>query len=107
MHEEKSRARRIWPYLALLFFTLLFYRNILFTSNTFIPWDLPLYHVPQAVFASQSLRNGHLPLWDPSTYCGRPLYAEVQAAYFYPFRILTVLLIPPSPHLTLLRAMEV
>ena len=99
--------KRTAPYFALLLFTLLFYRNILFGSDFFIPWDLPLYHVPQAVFASQSLHNGHLPLWDPNTYCGRPLYAEVQAAYFYPFRILTLLFFPPSPHVTLLRAMEV
>ena len=100
-------ARRAAPYCALLLFTLLFYRNILFTSDTFIPFDLPFYHLPQAVFASESLRNGQLPLWDPNTYCGRPLYAEVQAAYFYPARMLTILLVGPAPHVKLLRALEI
>ena len=58
--------RRAAPYLFLLLMTLLFYRKVLFTTDTFIPFDLPLYHVPQAVFASQSIRQGHLPLWDPN-----------------------------------------
>src|SRR5678815_3442339 len=102
-----KRLERIAPYLALLLFTLLAYRTILFTSDTFIPWDLPFYHVPQAVFASESLRSGQLPLWDPNTYCGRPIYAQLQPAYFYPFRVLTVLLVGPSPHVRMLRALEI
>lgn len=94
------------PYVALVLFTLLFYREILFTPRTFIPWDLPAYHLPQAVFVSQALHSGHLPLWDPYTFCGRPLYAELQAQVFYPVRIVTLLLVNPSSHLQVLRALE-
>ncbi|HET9217017.1 MAG TPA: YfhO family protein [Terriglobia bacterium] len=102
-----KRLGRVAPYLALLLFTLLAFRAILFTSDSFIPWDLPFYHVPQAIFASESLRNGQLPLWDPNTYCGRPMYAQIQPAYFYPFRILTILLVGPSPQVGMLRALEI
>jgi Bacterial membrane protein YfhO len=99
--------RRAGPYFALLLFTVLFYRGILFGHDTFIPWDLPGYHLPQAVFASRALHAGHLPLWDPYTFCGRPLYAEIQAQVFYPFRIVTLLLVNPSSHLGVMRALEI
>ena len=80
-----KRLERIAPYLALLLFTLLAYRTILFTSDTFIPWDLPFYHVPQAVFASESLRSGQLPLWDPNTYCGGPSMLSYSLLFSIPF----------------------
>jgi hypothetical protein len=99
--------RRGAPYFALLLFTLLFYRDILFAPDTFIPWDLPGYHLPQAVFAGKSLHAGHLPLWDPYAFCGRPLYAELQAQVFYPFQIITLLLVDPSSHEGVLRALEI
>src|SRR5215471_16082087 len=102
-----KRLQRFVPYLALLLFTLLAYRAILFTRDTFIPWDLPFYHAPQAVFASASLHTGQLPLWDPNTYCGRPIYAQLQPAYFYPFRLLTVLLVGPSRQVRMMRALEI
>jgi hypothetical protein len=95
------------PYLALLLFVLVFYRDILFTGNNFIPWDLPDYHLPQAVTMSKALRQGSLPLWDLSAFCGRPLYAQLGLQAFYPFRVITLLAVDPSAHLHVLRALEI
>src|SRR5690348_2120761 len=102
-----KRLTQIAPYVLLLVFTLLAYRAVLFKRDVFIPWDLPLYHLPHAAFAGESLRSGQLPLWDPNTYCGRPIYAQLQTAYFYPPRILTVLLVRPYKRVRVLRGLEV
>jgi hypothetical protein len=43
-------------------------------------------------FDARELSVGHLPLWNPYTYSGSPFWADVQAAVFYPFSLLTLLL---------------
>jgi hypothetical protein len=94
------------PYCVICFFVSLFYGRILFLRDQFIPWDLPDYHLPHAYLISKALQNWHLPFWDPSTFCGRPIYAEIQAQVFYPFRLVTAILAGPESHLRLFRAME-
>lgn len=79
------RARRQWwPYAVLLAEVLLFYRRVLFDFNYVIPWDLRYYHFPMLAFMARSLRAGELPLWDPYSYCGFPIYANFTAQLFYP-----------------------
>src|SRR5215471_11457426 len=46
--------------------------------------DIEGYHFPLHRFAFQSLKEGHLPLWDPSIYCGIPFAGNIQAAALYP-----------------------
>ncbi len=76
--------RRALPYVWLLAEVLLFYRLVLFTGDYIIPHDLRTYHLGPAFFAAKCLRAGELPLWDPYTYCGVPLYANLQVQVFYP-----------------------
>jgi hypothetical protein len=48
-------------------------------------WGTPLLQfVPWREFALQTLRNGHLPLWNPDLGMGAPLVANYQSAIFYP-----------------------
>jgi hypothetical protein len=75
----------------LLAASLLFYRGVLAGTHV-IPWDLPAYHLPFSYLAHDALREGSLPLWDPFSYCGRPIAANPQAQVFYPPRMLTTLL---------------
>ncbi|MEX2304140.1 MAG: hypothetical protein WD733_24560 [Bryobacterales bacterium] len=84
-------ARAI-PYVLLLAEVLLFFRHVLFLGGHVIPWDLRYDHYPVAAFVAESFERGELPLWDPYTYCGRPLYANIQAQVFYPPMIAAVLL---------------
>jgi hypothetical protein len=76
--------RILWPYLALFAEVLAFFRHVLFSGHHLIPWDLQYYHQPLAWFASRSLGRGELPLWDPFTYCGMPIYANLTTQLFYP-----------------------
>ena len=84
---------RIIPFAALLTEVLLFYRQVLFQPGKYaIPWDLQSYHLPLAEFMAKSFRQGYFPLWDPFTYCGWPVYAELTTQLFYPPTLIAVLL---------------
>ena len=42
--------------------------------------------------ARRAAAAGELPLWDPFSFCGHPLYATGQASTFYPFNLIFILL---------------
>ena len=90
MLAKKSGA--LMPYLILLAAALIFFREVLFGSGYVIPWDFRYFHYPLATFIADALRAGHLPLWDPYTYCGRPVFADPQAQLFYPPTFITIVL---------------
>jgi len=70
-----------------------FYRKVLFLPDRYqIPWDLRYYHHSIAYFVAKCFREGALPLWDPYTYCGFPLYANLTMGLFYPPMVLSILL---------------
>ena len=47
----------------------------------------PLLHV-----AREQVRDGHLPLWNPYSYGGNPLFGDMQTALVYPLTWLTFVL---------------
>jgi len=51
--------------------------------------DLLLYFYPLRDYASQAVREGRLPLWNPYTFMGAPFLANSQVGFFYPFNLLT------------------
>jgi hypothetical protein len=87
-------ARRLpaWPYFFLLTVVLLFYRTALFRHGWTFPWDFRGYTFPSAFLTVRALREGEWALWNPYIYCGHPLGANVQAAIFYPPRVLTFIM---------------
>jgi len=71
---------------------MLFHRAALFSPGEYgVPWDLAGFHLPHAVYFSESLHRGEIPWWEPYAYCGRPFAANMQTEVFYPFRALTAL----------------
>ncbi|HEX3730664.1 MAG TPA: hypothetical protein VHV47_12715, partial [Opitutaceae bacterium] len=46
--------------------------------------DMPEQFVPWRAFAADSVRAGHLPLWNPYTYAGEPFLGGFQSALLYP-----------------------
>ncbi|MBI2845726.1 MAG: YfhO family protein [Chloroflexi bacterium] len=48
------------------------------------------------LYASQRIKAGELPLWNPYTLSGHPFIADVQSAVFYPLRLLTIFLSGPG-----------
>jgi hypothetical protein len=77
--------KRYYAYiLALLAEVAVFHRHVLFQRGYLFPWDFRGVHLPLATFIAASLRRGEMPLWEPYTYCGYPIFANIQAAIFYP-----------------------
>jgi hypothetical protein len=80
-----------YTYSLLLLQACIFFRKILFQPGSFvIPWDIRFFHLPHAHFMRKCLLSGHLPLWDPYVYAGRPFYANVQTVCFYVPRWISV-----------------
>jgi hypothetical protein len=81
---DSRRSNNTIYCVALLVEVAVFYRHVLFYPGWVFPWDFRGVHVPLATFVADSIRRGELPLWDPYTYCGNPIFANIQAALFYP-----------------------
>lgn len=82
---------KAWPYAVVTGQAMLFFRHALFSHHYSLPWDFAYYHYPLLAIMARSFAAGEFPLWDPSTYCGRPFYAVIQAQAWYPPAILTAL----------------
>ena len=50
--------------------------------------DLASFLYPMYGFASEALRAGHLPLWNPYQFSGMPFAADIQSGLFYPPNLL-------------------
>ncbi|MCL4304249.1 MAG: YfhO family protein, partial [Anaerolineae bacterium] len=81
---------------ALVALTLLFFWKILLTPLILAGVDTFLYFYPYKAYASEALRQGRLPLWNPHLFMGAPLLANSQVGLFYPFNWLFLWLDPPK-----------
>ncbi len=81
---KPERSPHLVYCVALLLEALAFYRYVLFYPGYVFPWDFRAVHVPLATFVADSFRRGEFPLWDPYTYCGNPIFANIQTALFHP-----------------------
>jgi hypothetical protein len=82
--ERAVDGSKIAYLLGLVLEVTVFYRHVLFERGFIFPWDFRAVHLPLATFVAGALGRGQLPLWDPYTYCGNPIYANIQTALFYP-----------------------
>ncbi|MEW6717422.1 MAG: YfhO family protein [Chloroflexota bacterium] len=81
MRRLVSRLR--WPHLVLIAPFLLL-APVLFTGRALF-WGTPaLQFLPWRAWAWETLRGGHLPLWNPLLGMGAPLFANYQVALLYP-----------------------
>ena len=89
---SRSTAR----YLGLLALTtaIFFWKTLLTNQFTrIIGSEAVNYNYSWLRFWVSSLRQGHLPLWDPYAFCGRPFAGEMLPSAFYPLH-LVFLLVP-------------
>jgi hypothetical protein len=69
------------------------------TAESRPPWN-PLWYdsigqfFPWRSFASETIRSGYLPLWNPYQFSGAPFVANSQSAVFYPGNLLFLLMDP-------------
>lgn len=69
-----------WPFAALFFF---FFWPLLILRDSFVRYDYALQHLPWAVHAYESARQGLYPVWTNAMALGFPLFAEGQCASLY------------------------
>lgn len=59
-------------------------------ADTYYPWD---------VAVSRGLRHFHIPMWNPNSFGGTPLWTNGQPSPLYPIRVITSFLMkPPLQH---------
>ncbi len=79
------RRERLLAALAALIATYAFFYEYLPPFKSVRLWsDVAGYHYPLHNYAFHSLKEGRIPLWDPSVYCGITFIGNVQAAFLYP-----------------------
>ena len=71
---------------------LVFYFRVLFNPRSYIPYDMGGFHLPLTAYIARCVREGVLPLWDPYSYCGAPIHADLQAQLFYPPTWISIML---------------
>lgn len=69
---------------SLLVLSLAFFWKAVFTNQVLTGIDLFSYFYPYRDFATEALRQGRLPLWNPHLFMGVPLLANSQVAVLYP-----------------------
>jgi hypothetical protein len=88
----KSSLSRAWPYLFAGLAPLILFAPFLLGQRV-LYWGTPLLQFyPWRQFALDTIRAGHLPLWNPYLGNGAPLIANYQSAIFYPPNWLSLIL---------------
>ena len=83
--QARLRGERLPVALLTLAATCAFFYEYLPPFKTVHLWsDVSGYHYPLQAYAFPSLLDGHIPMWDPSVYCGITFIGNVQATLLYP-----------------------
>ena len=91
------RARDLLPLLVVALAVAWVYWRPLFTSGMWLPaggGDLASLIYPNYVFASESLRRGEMPFWNPYIQSGTPFVADIQSGVLYPVNLFVFWLVP-------------
>ena len=64
--------------------------------HNFLIGDMVYQNLTWKTLLRESVADGELPLWNPYTFCGHPLYATGQASTFYPLNL--IFLLVPLPY---------
>jgi len=84
MSKSRRIAADVTALAALAALTLVFFWQIALTNRILAGLDVFTYFYPYRDFASEALRAGRLPLWNPYLFMGAPLLANSQVAVLYP-----------------------
>ena len=87
MLKKKDKGRILYPALLGLF-SLLFFFDTIFPGKAFVFRDFYRYFYPYKKFASECIRSGVFPLWNPLSACGTPFFAGLQSQVAYPLSLI-------------------
>ncbi len=90
--DDRVRARAAWPFVVLVGAAALFFREALFTGQTFYFRDITSFIYPTRRLIGDLIREGYLPLWNPYLMSGVPLVANVEYNLLYPLSVIYYLL---------------
>ena len=88
--------RRFVVYAALLANVVIFFHKPLFSSQYLFPWDFRNVQLPLISFLADELHENRFALWNPFSYCGNPIFANIEACFFHPLVLASAFL---SSHL--------
>ena len=91
------RRSALLIYLSLLANVVVFFHKPLFSSDYVFPWDFRGVQLPLITFLVDELRQGRFALWNPYSYCGYPVFANLEACYFHPLILLCALIASHTP----------
>jgi hypothetical protein len=83
---------RCGVYASLLAVVVLFFHKPLFSAAYTFPWDFRGVQLPLITVLRDQLQQNRFALWNPYTYCGYPIYANIQACFFHPLVFLSALI---------------
>jgi len=79
-------------YLSLLADVVAFFHKPLFSTEYSFPWDFHGVQLPLVTFLADQLKQGRLALWNPFSYCGYPVFENIEAGFFHPLVFLSALI---------------
>ena len=79
-----SGRSSVYVCVSLLAVVVLFFHKPLFSSEYIFPWDFRGVQLPLITVLRDQLSANHFALWNPYTYCGFPIFANIQACFFHP-----------------------
>ncbi|MSP12213.1 MAG: hypothetical protein EXR62_04555 [Chloroflexi bacterium] len=85
----------LWALMSLAGLTLTLTYSLLFTNRILAGLDVFTYFTPYRAYASEALRAGRFPLWNPDIFMGAPFFANIQSAVLYPLHWPFLWLSPP------------
>jgi hypothetical protein len=71
---------------------ILYFFEALIQSKLMIERDLPLFFFPNLKLWVEAVKAGELPLWNPYSFSGQPLFASLQTGILYPPNVLLLIL---------------
>ena len=87
MLKKQEKGKLLYPALLGLL-SLLFFFDTLFMGKAFVFRDFYRYFYPYKKFASECIRSGVLPFWNPLSACGTPFFAGLQSQVAYPLSLI-------------------
>lgn len=87
----KNRSTGIFLLSGFMGLILLYFWEALTQSKLMVDRDLPIFFFPNLKLWVDVVKAGQLPLWNPYSFSGQPLFASLQTAILYPPNVLLLL----------------
>ncbi|MHA2610829.1 MAG: hypothetical protein V2G33_00330 [bacterium JZ-2024 1] len=84
--------RHFFYLVLLVFFVLFYFYPFLFQGRVIYESDVPVVGLPTRYFATEMVKKGEFPHWNPYYYFGYPFFAESQAGVLFPLNLFFYLL---------------